>query len=157
MIISLISEVLVPTKHKRIHYGLPFICLKDINKEYSVNTNLIIVPNKLITQWANYFKNCVNLNILKISTKKDLKKINNISDYDVILCSDLRYKFFYESYNNIKWSRIIIDEVDTIRLPSIISWNANFIWLITSFPDKLLFSNKNFIVIKILFCLVYVI
>lgn len=145
MIISLLSDKILPRIHKRIHYGTPFVCLKDENSEYLLKTNLIIVPYKLVSQWLSYFNKCNHLTVYKINTKKDLLKLQNIEDYNVIICSDVRYKNFLEKYGNIKWARIIIDEVDTLKLPSLFSWNACFIWLITSFPDKLLFNNKNFI------------
>ena len=145
MIISLISNKKIAPFHNRVHYGSPFVCLKDSNQEHFIPTNLILVPNRLVLQWKNYFQYCKNLNVYSISTKKDLINLKkNISNYDVLICSDLKYKFLYEKYQNIKWSRIIIDEVDTIKLPSIISWNANFIWLVTSYPEKLIFTNKNF-------------
>ncbi|VVU94939.1 SNF2 family N-terminal domain [seawater metagenome] len=145
MIISLISNNILPKLHKRIHYGTPFVCLKDQNKDYLIKTNLIIVPYKLVSQWLAYFNTCNNLKVYKINTKQDLLRLNNIEEYDVIICSDLRYKNFHEIHGNYKWGRIIIDEVDNLKLPSMFSWNACFIWLITSYPDNLLFNNKNFI------------
>ena len=144
MIISLISNNKIAKFHKRVHYGSPFVCLKDINQDNSVNTNLIIVPNKLVLQWKNYFKSCVNLKVYSISCKSDFVNLKSLSDYDVLICSDRKYKLLYDKYKDIKWSRIIIDEIDVIKLPSVISWNCNFIWLITNYPDKLLFTNKNF-------------
>ena len=144
MIISLISNNKIAKFHKRVHYGSPFVCLKDINQDNIINTNLILVPNKLVLQWKKYFKSSINLKVYSISTKKDLVNLQNLNEYDVLICSDLKYKFLYEKYSDVKWSRIIIDEIDSIKLPSIISWNSNFVWLITSRPDKLLFTNKNF-------------
>lgn len=144
MIIALIANNISAKFHKRVHYGSPFVCLKDTNQEHYIETNLILVPNKLVLQWKNYFKFCPSLKIYSISTKKDLVNLKNINDYDVLICSDVKYKFLYEKYQYIKWSRLIIDEIDSIKLPSIISWNANFIWLITSYPENLLFTNKNF-------------
>lgn len=144
MIIALIANNVISKFHKRVHYGSPFVCLKDTNQDNSIKTNLILVPNKLVSQWKNYFNFCPSLNVYSISTKKDLVNLKNISDYDVLICSDLKYKFLYEKYQSIKWSRLIIDEIDSIKLPSVISWNANFIWLITSYPENLLFTNKNF-------------
>ncbi len=145
MIISLLSNNILPNLHKRIHYGSPFVCLKDQNKENLIKTNLLIVPYKLVSQWMVYFNNCTNLKVYKMNTKNDLLRLSCIDEYDVIICSDLRYKQFHENYGNYKWGRIIIDEVDNLKLPSMFSWNACFIWLITSFPDNLLFNNKNFI------------
>lgn len=145
MIISLISNNIIPTLHKRIHYGSPFVCLKDNNQDYLLKTNLLIVPYKLVSQWASYFKYCKNLKIYQVTTKNDLSKLSKIESYDVIICSDLRYKTFFDLFGNYKWSRIILDEVDMLKLPSQFSWNGVFIWLITNNPEKLLFSNKNFL------------
>ena len=145
MIISLISNNVMPPLHKRIHYGSPFVCLKDNNQDYLLKTNLLIVPNKLVSQWASYFKFCNNLKVYKVNTKNDLSKLTNLEIYDVIICSDLKYKNFYDLYGNYKWARIILDEVEMLKLPSQFSWNGAFIWLITNTPEKLLFSNKNFL------------
>jgi len=144
MIIALIANCVNAKFHKRVHYGSPFVCLKDTNQDHSIKTNLILVPNKLVLQWKNYFMFCPSMKVYSISTKKDLINLKSLNDYDVLICSDSKYKFLYEKYQSIKWSRLIIDEIDSIKLPSVISWNANFIWLITSYPDNLLFTNKNF-------------
>jgi SNF2 family DNA or RNA helicase len=54
MVISLISNKKIAPFHNRVHYGSPFVCLKDSNQEHFIPTNLILVPNKLVLQWKKY-------------------------------------------------------------------------------------------------------
>ena len=42
---------------------------------------------------------------------------------------------FYNKFNHIKWSRIIIDEICSIKLPMSLDWKCNFIWFVTATPS----------------------
>lgn len=53
--------------------------------------------------------------------------------------------YFINNHLDIKWSRIIVDEISSIYLPYNFKFNANFIWLITSTPYYLLRTNKLFL------------
>lgn len=61
-----------------------------LENKFEVN-NLIILPNRLITQWKyeldKYVKNNINLRILTLMTITDIKKLQgqNISQYDIII------------------------------------------------------------------------
>lgn len=87
--------------------------------------------------------------------KKDSEDSNNsfekikpeetIEYYDVILVSSTFSQDFINKYKEVKWARIIIDEVLTIKLPAEIPWNCNFIWFITATPSGLEYINKSYI------------
>jgi len=143
MVIALINHNIVPIKHNIIQSGSPFICLKENSaNSVSIKTNLIIVPHNLVFQWSDFFK-ISKLRTIEITKKKDLM-IGNIADFDVVICSSTQYKNLMDTFNNIRWSRIIIDEADNIKLPQNINWKCNFIWFITGTPMGLKYLYKNY-------------
>ena len=46
------------------------------------------------------YKECVfnNLRVYKISTKSDFSNLQTLTDNDVLICSDAKYKSLYEKY-----------------------------------------------------------
>jgi len=132
-------------------------------KEHTkINTNLVIVPHKLIPQWKSNFEKALNLKVLTITMNKQideliLKKIvkvktwNNaemdkelwyldterLKNINVVLVGDTMYKRLVEYSNYVLWNRCIIDEADTIKLSKIMEecLNFNFLWLITGTPS----------------------
>ena len=109
------------------HYSIVYKSL--LNK---IQSNLLIVPQKLILQWEESFITNSSLKILKIYNIKQLKNIlvqtekfdlsnaqidvNIINNYDVILIGDTSLKNFIKIFNNLKWNRVFIDEIDTIKI-----------------------------------------
>lgn len=122
------------------------------------NTNLVIVPHKLIPQWKSNFERALNLKVLTITMNKHvdellLKKvikvkawnsINNNAEIDreilytdieklkninVILVGDTMYKRLVACSNHILWNRCIIDEADTIKLCKMMEDCLNFNFL----------------------------
>ena len=65
--------------------------------------------------------------------------------YDVIIVTSTMAADFIAKYKEVKWSRIIIDEVLSIKLPQDIPWQANFIWFITATPSGLAYIKKLYI------------
>jgi len=64
-------------------------------------------------------------------------KINNVSYSSVV-------DEYLEKWKKIKYARIIIDEVCSIRLPAELTWNANFIWFITATPSGIQYLKKYY-------------
>ena len=151
--------------------GSQFYSLKITPSSPLIRTNLIIVPHKILPQWKDAFeKYSSNLRVYSISlnkeinnivkTKKELKKNWNdeeliyedeeiikekLDEYDVVLIGETMYKRFYKACKNYRFSRILIDEADTIKLPRDMACQFNFLWLITGTPKGLFYSNKPFI------------
>ena len=134
------------------------------------NTNLVIVPHKLIPQWKSNFEKALNLKVTTITMNKhvdellikkvikvkawngaeidreilypDIEKLKNIN---VILVGDTMYKRLVVCSYQIIWNRCIIDEADTIKLCKMMEncLNFNFLWLITGTPSGLINCRKS--------------
>lgn len=153
--------------------GGKFYSLKvNIEQNYRLRTNLIIVPHKILPQWKSAFEMySPSLNVYTIALNKDIdNKIkiesttkknwnnkdvlfeteeiiyNDVNQYDVVLVSETMYKRFYRASNKYKWNRMIIDEADSIKLPSELTCKFNFLWLLTGTPSGLYNTRShNFI------------
>lgn len=169
-VISLLSIKPIIKEKMTYQEGTKYIGLRvDYGKD-KINSNLIIVPHKLVPQWRTSFQKCNNLNVYSISTnneidnlitKKIYKKKNwkdeeieltvdeinkkEMEKYNVILIGDTMYKRFYSCCNNLNWNRIIIDEADSIKLPRDMECYFNFMWLITGTPSGLRNKSKSFV------------
>jgi len=163
-IISLISiKPKIEFMDKQLITGR-YISFSGEKEHTKINTNLVIVPHKLIPQWKSNFEKALNLKVLTITMNKQidellLKKIikvknwNNIEtdrellyldterlkNINVVLVGDTMYKRLVEYSNYVLWNRCIIDEADTIKLSKIMEecLNFNFLWLITGTPSGL--------------------
>ena len=171
MIITLLTVKKIINERQIEMGGTQFYSVKIKPSSPLIRTNLIIVPHKILPQWKEAFeKYSSNLKVYTISfnkeidkiikTKKEIKKNWNeqdllheteeiikekIEEYDVVIIGETMYKRFYKTCQNYRFSRILIDEADTIKLPRDMSCQFNFIWLITGTPKGLFYSNKPFI------------
>jgi hypothetical protein len=152
MIVGLIVNRLTPNNINKIIESSQYSMVRCIDDDRTIKTNIIAIPHSLMLQWSEEFKKS-NLKVLLISDKKSIAKIesilimddvdekNCIEYYDVIIVSCTMYRDYIDkikSYNvKFKWSRIIIDEIITIKLPSVFNYNCNFIWFITATPNGL--------------------
>ena len=158
IILGLLLDNLIP-KNRNINIcGTKLISLRRNDKKKCIKTNLIIVPNMLVTQWTKIFKisNLKTYHILKKIHADKLKYISNddldqeiTNDYveywDVIIISSTMYKHFNKFYD-VKWSRIIIDEmIDVTIHGSPVNWNCNFIWFLTGTPKRIHTITKRYI------------
>ena len=134
--------------------------IKDNKK--CLKTNLILVPHSLTTQWHEAFKNS-KLKYYIITKRKEIDYLefdDNITDlceagvveddqcvqyYDVIICSANMFSDYFEKFKFTKYSRIIIDEVLQIKLPTDFNWCCNFAWFITATPSGLHGIRRHYI------------
>ena len=120
----------------------------------------------LVHQWRDVFRKCI-LKTYIISKKSDIEYLryiknkyqqpilsdvdnnydetNCIEYYDCIIISATMYEVFNEQFNNIKWARIIIDEVVSIKLPTNLEFKCNFIWFLTATPTGIKHIKRNYI------------
>lgn len=112
-----------------------------------IPSNLIIVPHSLFYQWLKDITEHTNLKVYPIRTKRDKIDMELFMEYDVILCNANKYKIIAEYSNNYKWSRVIIDEADTINLPNSSHISYDFLWFITTTYERL-DQHKNIGFIK---------
>jgi hypothetical protein len=108
--------------------------LKSLYK-FQCNTNKIVIPEDADYQY--YITNIINL----------------LHNYDVILIKSTSYTGFYNIINeyyfnsgkNIKFSRVIIDEVDTINIPNNHILCSYFTWFISASYEQVMYykNTKN--------------
>ena len=170
-VITLISAK--PVLKERLTVKNGFYCSNIRIKQTNtmLNVNLVVVPQKLVPQWDVAFKNATNLNVHTITTTKKMNEIlivekeiyfdwadkecqriiknidiNKISKFNVVLIGDTMFKKFIECSNRFNWTRIFIDEIDTIKLPKKLPYfKFNFLWLITGTPTGLIGIKKPFL------------
>ena len=128
------------------HYNSNCFSFKKVNTtNYTVSTNIILVPHNLFHQWQEYLTKTTSLDVIYISSKVTFDKFillaSNIENFEsltknkVYLISAKQWNNFAEVWNtNIKKkvSRIFVDEVHSINLPNSIRIKTNFLWFITS-------------------------
>ena len=118
------------------------------------NTNVIVVPHNIFKQWVNTIETYTTLKYIGIYNKKSYEKFKELLEkdeinYDIILISSTKYKDLSVDLYNYAFSRIIIDEADSIKITGYLL-NNNFIWYVTSTYDilcnpygKRKYSNAN--------------
>lgn len=150
-IIGLISHSVLTPYHPRISHSSFGCSISTKNKSVSIiKTNLILVPHNLISQWTTSLT-YTKLKSYIIARTIDITTLYNstepIDHYDIILCSFTMYEDFYNKNKFLThlFSRIVIDEIASIKLPSKILSEGNFIWFITATPKELLYSRKQFV------------
>jgi hypothetical protein len=128
------------------HFNSNCFSFKKINTiNYTVSTNIILVPHNLFHQWQEYLTKTTSLDVIYISSKVTFDKfslaasiaenIEGLTTNKVYLISAKQWNNFSEVWNNNikkKTSRIFVDEVHSINLPNSIRIKTNFLWFITS-------------------------
>jgi hypothetical protein len=162
MIVGLINnKVQLPDCEKILSSSLySSITIQDNKK--CLKTNLILVPHSLTSQWDEAFSKST-LKYYIISKRKDIDYLefdDYIDDvcealvinedqclqyYDAIVCSANMFSDYYDKFKNTKYSRIIIDEVIQIKLPSDFNWCCNFAWFVTATPSGLHYVRRHYI------------
>jgi len=121
--------------------------------QMAVRTSLIIVPHIVFTQWDGYIKQQLRgINYVGVRRTADCDPFkpgffNKIFAADVILISSTMLKHFRDSFReigfeSIVWSRVFIDEADSITLGlNKEGINYRFLWLITGSWQNMLFPK----------------
>jgi superfamily II DNA or RNA helicase len=108
-----------------------FCFKKVITTNYTVSTNIILVPHNLFHQWQEYITKTTSLDVIYISSKITFDKyalnasnsenFENLTRNKVYLISAKQWNNFAEVWNTYikkKASRIFVDEVHSINLPN---------------------------------------
>jgi len=130
------GEEEIHTAHRGQHLAMVQYKNPDANKR-RVRAALFIVPHSLMGQWEMYVTNDTSLSAIFCRKRKEASDStipNFLDTVDAVFISSTMYKFFEESVKPecYHWSRIFIDEADTILVPTRTQLTANFIWLITA-------------------------
>ena len=102
-----------------------------------IKTALFIVPHSIMGQWETYITEQTTINVIFCRRKKEVCDKTLYTFFpaaDAVFVSSTMYKEFESNQNLDKfhWSRIFIDEADTIQAVIRATLTANFIWLITA-------------------------
>ena len=139
------------------HFNSNCFSFKKINTiNYTVSTNIILVPHNLFHQWQEYLTKTTSLDVIYISSKVTFDKfslaasiaenIEGLTTNKVYLISAKQWNNFSEVWNNNikkKTSRIFVDEVHSINLPNSIRIKTNFLWFITSSVNDIC-NHRNY-------------
>ena len=154
VIISLLMNSSATIKSATRYEGNVYVsvsCVDEDNNYIDVSTNLLILPDILVNQWLNDFARFApHLKINIFEPVKDIKKITDIKDIagsDVLIVPCKHIGEFNKVFSNINWKRAIIDEADTcnIKIENCFNINANFYWLVTGTPMKIVYSRIKYI------------
>jgi hypothetical protein len=112
-----------------------------------VTTALFIVPHALMSQWQAYVSNDTYLKAKFIAKRQDALTENlltTIEKYDVLFVSSTMWNPLRaaHSINEILWSRVFIDEADSISISTAHDdIHGLFYWFISASWMNLLFAN----------------
>lgn len=111
---------------------------------------LFIIPHSLMGQWEEYVMRDTTLNVIFCRKKKEVcdpTLLNFVDNADAIFVSSTMWKEFEQSQQPQKyhWSRIFVDEADSIMLSNHVELSANFIWFITASYLNIAFPSGVFI------------
>jgi len=126
----------IHTAHRRTNLAL----VKHHTPEQSrrcVKAALFVVPHSLMGQWEDYVTRDTTLDVIFCKRKKEVcdPTIDKFLDIvDAVFISSTMFKEFNETIKleKIHWSRIFVDEADSILVPMMDIVTANFTWLITA-------------------------
>ena len=127
-----------------------------------IRANIIFVGTSVMKQWENAIKKFTNIKLFCVNSIKELSQlinmisINTVDQYDIILVKNgkitrhielpdgieledknkIENAYIYNIISNLRsycWSRVIIDDFDTIKLPANAGIvNGLFTWYISS-------------------------
>lgn len=143
---------LIYPKNRCIRSFGNMIHIYDKSNKY-LPINVIVVPHGIFTQWQSYINDFTSLKVSYIKNNKTAlalsEKIakfleNGEEEFEsnIFLVSSTQYnkvaKSFNITYSNrISISRLIVDEADSVKIPSSGKINAEFTWFISSSDHKL--------------------
>jgi SNF2 family DNA or RNA helicase len=128
--------------------------LRDENGVIQARTALVIVPHTVVPQWDAYIREQTTLRSVVVRRTADLdyespRFYHNVFGADVVVVSTTMVKRFFGALlyhggwaSKIVWSRIFVDEADSITLPvreGEIS--ARFFWFITGSHLNMIFTR----------------
>lgn len=112
-----------------------------------VQINVIVAPHTVVKQWTKYIDTQTYLSVFVVSKKIHLQCVNSlVAKPDVVLVSSSMYNAFMHHNSSVYFKRVVFDEADTIRIPACRPIQAQFIWLLTSSLENILFPNGYYYV-----------
>lgn len=146
VILALCTKPLRATHTKSYStYAHNFITkVKQENTNY-VNTNIIVIPHNIFTQWKSYIQN-TTLKTLYINKTKTINSlsIEDCKTNDLIVVTNTMYNHFVSKCNifDISFNRIFYDEADNIKISACQKLNGAFYWFVTASIDNLKYPGS---------------
>lgn len=115
-----------------------------------VPTALFLMPHAIIGQWEDYVAADTSLKCHFIKKRKDAREdlVTRLHEYDAVFVSATMWREFegIKDIQTILWSRIFIDEADTIMFTAASAeLRGRFIWLISASWMNLIFSGGAYL------------
>ena len=145
-ILGLISHNPVLTPSKKCHHSYSGMVSIYAKQKDQLPINVLVVPHGIMNQWTKYIQNDTNLDFKVVKNFKTMaESIIDIESYvenpmenlhkiqtDLYLVSSTIYNKFSCAFGGRYISRLIVDEVDSIKIPGARYVNAEFTWFISS-------------------------
>ena len=111
-----------------------------------IPTSLLVIPHNLVSQWTSYIKTWGKYKHIFINKKNMYDIIEDkldIKDYNLVVVTSTYYNRFaaYTTENNLKFERVIYDEVDNLNMPGCRNIYANFIWLVSASYGNIIYPR----------------
>ena len=104
-----------------------------LKNENYLPVNLLFVPHTIYFQWKEYISNFTTLNFYGIKTKKDfIRDVDFYKKFDLILVTSSKHYVVQQLFSSYVLSRVIYDEVDSIKITKCDKINSVFHWYVTS-------------------------
>ena len=130
------------------------MALRNENGMIQTRTALVITPHTVVPQWESYIRDQTTLRSVLVRRTADCdyehpRFFHNIFSADVVVVSTTMVKRFFGALlfhgcvsSKIIWSRIFVDEADSIVLPvRETDISARFFWFITGSHMNMIFSR----------------
>lgn len=152
-VLGLIAQNPILTPSKKCYTSYNGVVSIYTKRKDLIPINILVVPHGIMNQWTRYIEKDTSLDFKVIKNKKTLEEsIKDIELYiqnpienlhmiqcDLYLISSSMYNKFVGIFYNHYISRLIVDEVDSIKVPGSRSVQAEFTWFISS--SKLILEN----------------
>ena len=152
-ILGLIAQNPILTPSKKCYTSYNGVVSIYTKRKDLIPINLLVVPHGIMNQWTKYIEKDTELDYKVIKNKKGVEEsINDVESYienpidnlhkiqcDLYIVSSSMYNKFVDVFYNHHISRLIVDEVDSIKVPGSRSVQAEFTWFISS--SKVILEN----------------
>lgn len=121
----------------------------------TIPTNLVVVPHYLEHQWLSEIREKTSFSVLSLERKHVRRNVQEtLGKYDIVVCKQTLYKSLAdamkEQMERGHFYRVIIDEADSIKMPNAEMVAANFYWMVTATPERLVSGRANSIPVNAL-------
>jgi SNF2 family DNA or RNA helicase len=134
---------------QRTHYEVTtnYFTVYQSTRREPMKINVIVVPHSIVKQWERYIETQTYLSFYVVTKKVHVKCVSDLQvKPDVVLVSSSMYNAFANCNMRVYFKRVVFDEADTIRIPACRPMQAQFIWLLTSSLENILFPNGYYYV-----------